>query len=515
MKRKLFALSLMIIIQLNAGAQFIPDWIIPSGNFNKTAVMSTIDSEDNLIIAGHLQNENIYVRKIDLAGNLLWEQTNSSGIAGKYQKSVWVNTDSEDNIIVTGKRYSIAQMFEYPDAVVVLKYNAQGILLWKQEIPVSVLVGIQHPVFNLRSETDQSGNIYIGCVAAEPSGFILIKINPVGTIRFVQNSTLSAPIGFSSMRLHHDRILMAGQHTTTAPVIVWDTAGSVLWSVAATGRSAKDIEADESGNVFVISNYPNQVSSGSGEDIVVSKFDESGNFLWKKDYDLGGADFSSRCVLRSGRLSIAGYGTSNGSLYLDWKTIQTDLTGNLLWAQSYDESLFNDELPYFIEALTDGSVVVTGKGGPSPDPNNLSYLQMVIVQYNHDGEAIWTSTPNIYGGWGTACRLASDNSLFAISSANMTAYHFKPSLPTSIVTNPSGIGMQIWPNPFSDHIVIRITEEKLPVNATLHDLHGRFINVFLLTQVENHFDLTSIKPGVYVVKMLSGANTQSIKIIKK
>ncbi len=515
MIRKLFAFFLMILIQFNAGAQFIPDWAIPSGNFNQTAVMSTIDSEDNLIIAGYQQNENIYLRKIDLAGNLIWEQANSTSIAGKYQKSVWVNVDSEDNIIVVGKRYSITSVFEYPDAVVVLKYNPQGLLLWKQEIPVSVLVGTQHPVFNLRSETDQSGNIYIGCVAAEPSGFILIKINPDGNIRYVQNSTLLAPIGFSSMRLHHDRILMAGQHNTTAPVIVWDTAGSILWSVAATGRSAKDLEVDELGNVYVISNYPNQVSSGSGEDIVVSKYDESGNLLWKNVYDLGGIDFSSRCVLHAGRLSIAGYGTSNGSLYLDWKTIQTDLSGNLLWAQSYDETLFNDELPYFIEALADGGIVVTGKGGPSPDPNNLSYLQMVIVQYSQGGEASWTSTPNIYGGWGIACKLASDNSLFAISSANMTAYHFKPSLPTSIISNPSSTGMQIWPNPLSDHIFIQTEEAKLPIIASLFDLHGRFITEFILTQVENHFDLTSLKPGVYVVKMDSGENAQSIKIIKK
>lgn len=515
MKREFATISLLFVVQLSAWAQFVLDWTIPSGNFNKTAVMSTIDTEDNLIIAGYLQSENIYLRKIDLEGNLLWEQSNSTGIAGKYQKPVWVNVDAEDNIIVVGKRYSIANVFEYPDAVVAMKYNPTGLLLWKKEIAVSVPVGIQHPVFNLRSETDQSNNVYIGCVAAEPSGFILIKIDPSGNIRYVQNSTVLATNGFSSMRLHNNRILMAGQYNTTAPVIVWDTAGSVLWSVAATGRSAKDLEVDELGNVYVISNYPNQVSSGSGEDIVVSKYDESGNLLWKNAYDLGGIDFSSKCVLHAGRLSIAGYGTSNRSLYLDWKTIQTDLSGNLLWAQSYDETLFNDELPYFIETHADGGVVVTGKGGPSPDPNNLSYLQMVIVQYSPDGEAVWTSIPNIYGGWGMACLLASDSSLFAISSANMTAYHFKPSLPTSIISKPSSTGMQIRPNPFSDHISIQTTEAKLPIIASLHDPQGRFIKEFILTQVENHFDLTSIKPGVYVVKMQSGENAHSIKIIKK
>ena len=56
--------------------------------------------------------------------------------------------------------------------------------------------------------------------------------------------------------------------------------------------------------------------------------------------------------------------------------------------------------------------------------NGSSYLRMVTLKYGNTGTMQWRDTLNIYSGWGLACTLASDSSLFVLSGTNMTAFHF-------------------------------------------------------------------------------------------
>ena len=50
--------------------------------------------------------------------------------------------------------------------------------------------------FNLKSEVDNNGNLYIGTVAASPSGFVLIKLNPNGTTLFTKSNNFNGLNGF-------------------------------------------------------------------------------------------------------------------------------------------------------------------------------------------------------------------------------------------------------------------------------------------------------------------------------
>lgn len=65
---------------------------------------------------------------------------------------------------------------------------------------ISVLVGPSHAVFNLRSEVDSNGNLYIGAAANSPSGFIFSaqpkEQNVVNT-----SINFNDIDGFNSMRL--------------------------------------------------------------------------------------------------------------------------------------------------------------------------------------------------------------------------------------------------------------------------------------------------------------------------
>ena len=407
-------------------AQYATDWVRPADNYLKTGAMIARDNLDNVVITGYIQNQNIYTRKYDKQGNFLWERVDSSGIHSNYEKPLWVNADNSNNIFVVGYRYVLGSSREYPVAVVVLKYSASGNLLWKQTMNISVLVGTSHAVFNLRSEVDSNGNLYIGAAANSPSGFIFYKLSSEGTILVNTSINFNDINGFNSMRLKGNKVIMTGgsYDRSAATVVAWDTAGTLLWTNSFLGLSGSDVEIDDNGNIYLLSTYSNQVSGSSGFDIEVYKLNSSGTQIWKRNFDFGGQELSTRFSLVADRLSVIARGTLSPSLYTDWITFQLNSAGTLLWDTRYNGTQYNDEKSFFLTSKPNGDVFVTGVGGPTPVPGQLSWMRMITLKYDNTGLRKWIDTLNIYGGNGLACTLANDNSLFVVSSSYQTAYHF-------------------------------------------------------------------------------------------
>ncbi len=521
MKKSLLIISILLLFNSHLFGQYTIDWINPCGIFNKIAVTSTIDNSDNLIVTGYYQSENMYTRKYDINGNFRWENIDSSGIQSLYEKPIWMNCDSNNNIYVVGKRYAIGSGWEYPDAIVAVKYSSSGVLLWRQTVPVSTLIGSSHPDFNLKSLVDNNGNLYIGTTAAIPSGFVFIKLDSVGNIAFVNNNTVNAPNGFTSMHLKDNMIVMTGGGA--GAVIAWDTSGALLWTTSITG-AGYDVEIDSTGNIYLLASMTNQVSPTSAQDIVLYKLNSSGTQLWKRNYDFNGADFPTRFTLVANKLSVIGWGSNNstGSTYFDWKIFQVDSSGTLNWSADYNGTASNDEYPYNLIAKPNGKVIVTGIGGPSPFPlQSLSYIQMVNVEYSNTGAKLWIDTPNVYGGRGLACHIASDGSLFVSSYYNMTAYHY---LTTSVGLNSNENTMHesatIFPNPFQSTTTLEfnLTERK-NYSISIFDVVGRKVkNVssenLQVGKNKITIDLSGFNNGIYFCQLISNQNSQTIMLVK-
>lgn len=414
---------LLFSMTVNAQIYYSTDWIRPSDSYQKTGAMGVRDNSDNYAVTGFLTANNIFTRKYDKFGNLLWERVSTSGVASNYEKSVWINSDSSNNIIVTGYRYSIGN-FHYPNALVILKYDPAGNLLWKETIGMTFFVN--HLIaFNMRSEVDLDGNIYIGTVAVTPSGFVLLKLDPSGNILFTNSNNQNGVTSFISMRLKGNQIVMSGSSSNLSAAIAvsWDKLGNVLWTGSFLGQSAKDVEIDNTGNSFLLTSYSNQVSASSGQDIMIYKIDSTGAQLWVNSYDFGGMDFPTRFILVEDRISVIGYG-SIGASYFDWITFQVNTGGLQLWNARYNETSVNDEQSYFICAKANGDVFVTGRGGPNYSIIGTPYLRMITLKYDHTGTRKWVDSVNVFSGRGVACTLATDSSLYVLSDAAMTAFHF-------------------------------------------------------------------------------------------
>ncbi|MBL0358034.1 MAG: T9SS type A sorting domain-containing protein [Chitinophagaceae bacterium] len=436
MKKIHLLLVFFMLFTASLSAQYTTDWIRPADNIYKTGSMIARDSSDNVFVTGYIQSQNIYTRKYNKFGALQWEKTSSSGIASNYEKPVWTSIDKNNNAIVVGYRYALSSGRDYPNAIVVLKYNPSGFLLWKKVIPVSVVLRRFGSGLNVRSEVDNAGNIYISTVTANISGFALYKLNSSGVLVFTKNSAANAPNGFNAMRLKGSRIAVTGASGTisNAPVAVWDTAGNLLFTKAVLGQGGSDVEIDAAGNVYLLTSYSNQVTASSGQDISIYKFNSTGVQQWKRSYDFGGSDFSTRFVLAADKLSVI------GSINVtDWITFQVNNNGTQLWNARYNTTSLNPELPADIAAKGNGEVFVTGKGGPDVrSVTGSSFLRMVTIKYSNTGTVKWIDSVNT-SGFGISCVLAKDSSLFALSHANMTAYHFIDQTATGTCGIPTGI----------------------------------------------------------------------------
>jgi Secretion system C-terminal sorting domain len=505
-------------------AQYSLDWLQGAGNYAKTSVMSAVDSEDNLIVTGYWQNFQIFTRKYDISGTLLWEVADESGISGIYEKSNWINIDADDNILVLGNLYAYNSStgWDYPTDIIALKYSPSGTLLWKTIIPISITITALNR-FNTRSVLDDLGNLYIGTVINAPDGAVLYKIDTNGNLIYASTSLENLPRNFSSMRIKGNSIaLVSGSPTTNVgPVFVYDTAGNLVWTAAAEGIIASDVEIDDNNNVYVLSTLEDAVSGSSGFDMVISKYDPTGNLIWSQPYDFGGTEIARKFVYLNNRISAIGYGGSSPSAaYFDWKTFQIDTNGTLLWHAIYDETTFNDEEPYDILAIPSGGVIVTGKGGPSPDPNNPSYIQMPIVEYNNLGNQIWTDTPNEFGGWGLATMFASDESLYAISSSDMTVYHYSGS-PLGLTNATSAFtSIKLYPNPVVRSTTLEFDlKESNAVQITIFNVLGKKLMERPIQVLESginkiDLDLSGLHAGMYFCQIKSNQNSHTLKLIK-
>lgn len=493
MKNIITPLIYLMLVSGNLFAQYSIDWIRPAENSLKTGVMMARDNSDNVIVTGKITSNNIYTRKFDKFGNFQWEKFSTSGIPSNYEKPYWISTDNNNNVIVTGCRY-VGTSQEFPNALVVLKYSPEGALLWKNTIPMSIFVN-SVVSFNIRSEVDANGNIYLGTVAVTPSGFVLMKLDPNGSLLFTINNDLNGVRMFRSMRLKGNKVVMCGSSSnlSAAPVVAWDTTGNLLFTGSFLGQSGNDVEIDDAGNTYLLTSYANQVNPSSGQDIMIYKLNSVGSQVWIQNFDFGGYDFPTRFTFVADKLSVIGYGSISAS-YFDWITFQINTSGTMLWNIRYNETSGNDEQPYFIAAKANGEVFVTGKGGPMFTQFGNSYLRMITLKYDNTGVRKWVDSVNIYSGWGLACAIASDSSLFVLSDRNMTAFHFLDHTGTGTCNMPTGLTISNIANTYA-------TFSWTPVpGATLYHLRYK-------TTTANTWTVASYnQPSINIYGLYAGTN---------
>ncbi len=433
--KKFFVLAISVFCTAAAFSNYSLDWLRTADSYLKSGAMIARDNLDNVVVAGSAVTSSIYIQKYDKFGNLQWERSSSSGIQSNYETSTWVNTDAQNNVYVTGYRYAYSTQppYNFPNAIVVLKYDPAGNLQWKfiLEGSFGITIPYSYSALRFRSELDANGNLYVGTsgniTGITTGGFVLVKLNPQGTMVWNRTSTAGSAGGFLSMRLRNDRVVLTGSSASyfgNVATAMYDTSGNEIWRATTAELGGQDVELDDLGNAFILTNNYNEVSATSGLDILVLKYNSTGTQLSRYKYNFANTETGSRlCRTGSDELGIAGSGYFGGAFTSDWLVMKVNMSsGALLWGKadvntsSYDVGAAN------LIGNSKGDLFVTGiKPSGKPFPG---YLAMGTRKYLNDGSISWTALYDSTASRGTALSLASNGSIYALGASFATVLHY-------------------------------------------------------------------------------------------
>lgn len=439
------------------------DWVRNASSIYKQGAMITRDNKNNVISCGYTINGSIYTRKWDRFGNFLWERNDTTAIHSNYEQSTWIVTDAFNNIYTLGYRYSFSSYYQFPNALVLLKYNPSGKLIFKKNI--DGVFGYTNIISTiLRCALDPSGNIFIaaaGTVTGQSeSGFNLIKLDPNGNTIFTAVHNFGSVHAVNNMRYRNGYIAITGStafygmNCTTA---LFDENGNYLWGATTTSRAGQDVEVDNNGNVYVVNL---DFASGLDNDMKVTKYSVTGDVLFTYFYDNNSNDESpARINIQpDGNFVITGIRTSN--YFPGIQTFKLSSSGSLMWDAFYAQA-FPDiaQINFMATNAGTGEIFITGTTSISGNPASI-----FILKYDSLGNESWVAKYDSTATRGMGLAIASDGSIFSVGLNWWTVLHYLNtngtgtcSIPANVtVSNINNTGATISWNPVAGALMYHV-----------------------------------------------------------
>jgi hypothetical protein len=271
-----------------------------------------------------------------------------------------ISTDNNGNIYVTGLTQGILpnnSTLGTTDAFIA-KYNASGTQLWIKQFGTS--------------DVDEAYGISV-----TSGGNLYVTGDTYG--RFSGNSQL----GFSDVF-----------------VTKYDDSGTRIW-VRQFGTSSRDhgtgISVDSLGSVYVTGYTEGSLPGNSNlglADAFVAKYSANNTLLWMKQFGTSNLDSASAIVNdNSGNVYVTGstYGSLPGNSNLGLEDVlvaKYDGSGNQLWLKQFGTP--NHDVAYGISADSSGDVYITGfTMGSLLGYSNLGGQDSYIAKYSASGSQVW------------------------------------------------------------------------------------------------------------------------------
>lgn len=341
--------------------------VFATGNYEGTVDFDPGAGITNLTSAGAAD---IYISKLDANGNFIWAKS-IGGTGTEYSNSL--DVDPSGNVFATGN-YPGTVDFDPnagvvnltssgADDIFVLKLDANGNFVWAKSM-------------------GGTGNEYSDTIELDGSGNIYTTGNYEGTADFDPNAGLSNLTSIGTGDMFVSKL---------------DVSGNFVWAKSIGGsiyEAPNGLALDASGMVYITGSYNGSVdfdpgvgsyslTAITGDDIFVSKLDNSGNFVWAKsmggtgnEYGFGITTDASNNVYYSGFYSGAvdfdpGAVTyslnSNGGN--DAYISKLDPSGNFIWTKSIGGTGNDNIIGIVLDAF--GTIYTTGRfaGVVDFDPN--------------------------------------------------------------------------------------------------------------------------------------------------
>ena len=400
--KKIFAFALFIC-SISTNAQ-TPTWAwarmagsetadeangIACDNWGNTYVTGSFSWDSMLVANDTLYNQSIYgtdfyVFKYDSTGNLIWAKSWGSD---DYEQAYDITTDSSGNVYIIGQFSSpflvlgldtlfnpgTSQMF-------LMKCNSAGNPMWA---------------------TSSMGN--------SGSSGASVKMAKNGNV--VISGTFGAPTDILGI----DTLFSNGAVDFFLAEL--DSSGDYIWAKSYgsyANEMPNDLSVDMNGNICLAGYYGSDTliigtdtlinSDPSSYDILVAKFDSSGNPLWARGAGGIAQDAANGIATdNQGKIAVAGkfantitFDTISLSGIYDMYVVVYDSSGNAIWADAQGSAAGSDggntvrfepngDLilgGYFSDQMIFGSITISSQW-------SSYYTDCFVAKYSNSGTALW------------------------------------------------------------------------------------------------------------------------------
>ncbi len=401
-----------------------------SGNVCFTYVASGATSGNTL--TGIYQD--VIVGKLDSAGNKVWvNQSNAFNTTGTENTSVIAVGKTSGNVYVAYSTQGTTpgNTFTGVFDIVVMKFNAAGALQWiKQAATFNTTQSDYVPSIIL----DSNENVIVSYITegiipggTAPSGgtggrdLVLFKMNSSGTLLWAkQNGTFNSSTGeYFPIQVVTDasdniiltytvlgtapdgtNVLNGGSATWDVVLAKFDSSGTRLWTKqnstfnTSGGEGNPAIVCDSNRNILLTyttnAAVPSGTFGGGTSDIIVAKFDGSGNTVWVKQTNLvndgaspgGGSiavDAQNSVYIAFSNTSYTGQLNAGSS---DVSIAKFDSSGNFIWVGQNTEmnATGGEDLPTMRIDSNYNIYLLQQVGGNIAGSTNTGALDIVITK---------------------------------------------------------------------------------------------------------------------------------------
>ena len=293
-----------------AGAVLWTKYYNDPDNYEDKSNGIAVDASGGVYVTGHVTyppaygSQNIWTRKYDGDGNVLWTSTSSS-TGSNADTGSGITTDSSGNVYVIGRQYPVGSI----DDIWIRKYNTDGLIQWTTGYGAG---GSAYDAgYGIAVDTD--ANVYV-----------------------------TGKLGVTSQ---YDDVWAAKYNSANPPLLLWTTTYNGIGNYYDEGRG---VAVDSGGDVYVTGA---EGINGSGtKGILIRKYDTAGLLQWTTTYSGTGTEDGGNAVALDASASVYVAGTlapvsmsgwlgkfgSDGLAH--WTTTYTELTYNYANGVALDSS---------------------------------------------------------------------------------------------------------------------------------------------------------------------------------
>lgn len=297
---------------------------------------------------------NIFVRKSDASGNVLWDKYifGSANVRG-------VASDALDNAYVLGTNYANDDR----GVILIRKYTVAGNVAWTRQLSTNTYVQANGIA------ADGSGNVYL--LGYRNGSSFLSKYSTSGTRVWTRHGTGGSDVAVD----FSGNIYVAG---STAGVVGYGSnmsirkfspSGGLLWTQQVLYKWGYGTAVAVSGNhVYLVGNYLWHEQTGEIK-VAVTKYSADGVRQWSRPYGLYGSDYAwDASADGDGNLYFAGYRYGGPhSHYVGYVAkFSPDFNGRELWTKFIDApEVYTNNLAVLARTVKGG---VIGRSVVDPGP---------------------------------------------------------------------------------------------------------------------------------------------------